>query len=116
MQAIVRAVAVTLTMLACGHAQALTIFVSNEKGNSISIVDGESLELVKQVAVGERPRGIALSPDAKSLYICASDDDTIQIMDTETLEILGELPSGPDPEVIMVSPDGSKVYAANEDD
>ena len=75
-----------------------------------------SLELVKEVAVGERPRGIALSPDGKFLYICASDDNTIQIMDTGTLEIVGQLPSGPDPEVIVISPDGAKIYAANEDD
>ena len=99
-----------------GVAEARTIYVSNEKGNTISIVDGDTLELVQEVAVGERPRGIALSPDDKFLYICASDDDTVQILDTETLEIVGTLPSGPDPEVIVVSPDGATLYAANEDD
>jgi PQQ-dependent catabolism-associated beta-propeller protein len=111
------ALCATVALLAAGvAAEARTIFVSNERGNSISIVDGDSLELVQQVDVGERPRGIALSPDGKFLYICASDDDTIQIMDTETLEIVGTLPSGPDPEVIVVSPDGARIYAANEDD
>jgi PQQ-dependent catabolism-associated beta-propeller protein len=102
--------------LTLGAAQARTVFVSNEKGNTITVVDGDSLEVVREVAVGERPRGIALSPDARFLYICASEDDTVQIMDTETFEIVGQLPSGPDPEVIVVSPDGTKIYAANEDD
>ena len=90
-------------LLALGAAaEARTIYVSNEKGNSISIVDGDTLELVQEVPVGERPRGIALSPDGKFLYICASDDDTVEILDTETLEIVGKLPSGPDPEVIVL--------------
>jgi PQQ-dependent catabolism-associated beta-propeller protein len=99
-----------------GRAEALEIFVSNEKGNSISIIDGDTLELIETVPVGNRPRGIALSGDGRYLYICASDDDTIQIFDTETREILGHLPSGPDPELLVVSPDDALIYVANEDD
>ena len=99
-----------------GQAAALEIFVSNEKGNSISIIDGATLELIETVPVGNRPRGIALSSDGRYLYICASDDNTIQVMDTETREILHHLPSGPDPELLVVSPDDTMIYAANEDD
>ena len=92
------------------------IYVSNEKSNTVTIIDGHSLERLAEVPVGNRPRGIALSPDGKYLYICASDDDTIQIMGTETREILGTLPSGPDPELLDLSPDGTLMYVANEDD
>ncbi len=109
--------AATALLLAQGAvAQASTIFVSNEKGNSISVVDGDSLTLTKEVKVGQRPRGIVLSPDGKYLYIAASDDDTVQILDTDKLEIIGTLPSGADPEVITLTPDGSTLYVANEDD
>ena len=99
-----------------GQAEAVEIYVSNEKGNSISIIDGDTLELIETVPVGNRPRGIALSSDGRYLYICASDDDTIQVMDTETREILVHLPSGPDPELLVLSPDDALIYAANEDD
>jgi PQQ-dependent catabolism-associated beta-propeller protein len=99
-----------------GGAQAAEIFVSNEKGNSISIVDGDTLELIEEVPVGNRPRGIALSSDGRFLYICASDDNTIQVMDTESRAILHHLPSGPDPELLVVSPDDKMIYVANEDD
>src|SRR5512132_930861 len=106
---------VTLGLLASGHAAAArTIYVSNEKGNSISIVDADKLELVQEIKVGQRPRGIVLSKDGKFLYICASDDDTIQILDTASLKLVGELPSGPDPERMATSPDGAKLYVANE--
>ncbi len=106
----------TTIMAAIQGAEARTIFVSNEKGNSISIVDGDSLELIKEVPVGQRPRGIELGKDGRFLYICASDDDLIQVMDTETYQIVDNLPSGPDPELMVVSPDGKTIYVANEDD
>ncbi len=108
---------VAAVALATGSAaEAREIFVSNEKGNSISVVDGEKLELVETIPVGNRPRGIALSPDGRHLYICASDDSTIQVLDTQARKVIHNLPSGPDPELLVVSPDGSTIYVANEDD
>ncbi len=103
-------------LLAADPAHARTVFVSNEKGNSITVIDGATLEVTATVPVGNRPRGIILSPDGSQLYVCASDDDTIQILDTATLQITGSLPSGPDPEIMDLSPDGSLMYVANEDD
>ncbi len=68
-----------------GQAEAATAYVSNEKGNSISIIDTDKLAVVNTVKVGRRPRGIVLSKDYSQLFICAGDDDTIQILDTKTL-------------------------------
>ena len=48
------AAATLSALLLASTAKARTIFVSNEKGNSISIIDGETLELVKEVPVGHR--------------------------------------------------------------
>lgn len=114
--AAVGAIALVSLTAASAGALATTVFVSNEKGNSITVINGESLEVTATVPVGNRPRGIILSPDGKFLYVCASDDDTIEILDTATLKVVGTLPSGPDPEVMDLSPDGSLMYVANEDD
>jgi PQQ-dependent catabolism-associated beta-propeller protein len=97
-------------------ALAYTVYVSNEKDNSISVIDGATLEIKKTIPVGQRPRGIILTKDGKSLLICASDDDTVQILDLASDEIVGTLPSGPDPEQLNIHPSGSPVYIANEDD
>ena len=56
---------------------AFTAYVSNEKGNSISIIDTGKMEVTKTVPVGHRPRGIALSQNGGELFICAGDDDLI---------------------------------------
>ena len=102
----------------CAAAPSLanTAFVSNEKGNSISVIDTATLEVRKTVKVGQRPRGIALSKDDSELFVCVGDDDTIQVLDTKTMAVVGELPSGPDPEQLRVSPDGTLVFVANEND
>jgi PQQ-dependent catabolism-associated beta-propeller protein len=97
-------------------ADAYLVYVSNEKGNSITIIDTDKLEAIKTVKVGRRPRGIELTNDGSELFICAGDDDTIQVLDTKTLQITGSLPSGPDPELMTLSPDGKTVYVSNEND
>ena len=102
--------------LAAGPAAAYTVYVSNEKGNSITVLDSATLEVLETIPVGQRPRGIMLTKDGKHLLICASDEDTVQVLDVATREIVGDLPSGPDPELLNIHPSGSPVYIANEDD
>ena len=97
-------------------ASAYMVYVSNEKDNTVTVVDSTTMEVVKTINVGQRPRGITISHDGKFIYLCASDDDTIEIIDTATHEIVGSLPSGPDPELFVLSPDGKTLYVANEDD
>ncbi len=102
--------------LAASPAHAYLAYVSNEKGNSITIIDTDKLEAVKTIKVGRRPRGVELTKDGSELFICAGDDDAIQVLDTRTLAITGKLPSGPDPELMALSPDGKTVYVSNEND
>ena len=80
------AAAAFLLLLLAPAAQATTVYVSNEKDNSISILDGDSLQVRATVPVGQRPRGIALSKDNRHLYICAGDDDIVEILDLQTLK------------------------------
>ena len=106
------------TLLACGSncADAYTVYVSNEKGNSLTVIDSETLQVLTTIPVGQRPRGIMLTKDGKRVLICASDDDTVQVLDVASREVVADLPSGPDPELLDIHPSGSPVYIANEDD
>jgi len=98
---------------AIAPANAFLAYVSNEKGNSITIIDTDKLEAVKTIKVGRRPRGVELTKDGSELFICAGDDDSIQVLNTKTLQITGKLPSGPDPELMALSPDGKTIYVSN---
>lgn len=54
--------------------RAETAFITNDKGNTITVVDLATMAVVKYVEVGRRPRGIALSKDEALLYVCLGDD------------------------------------------
>src|SRR6202042_1279447 len=99
-----------------GPAHATTAYITNEKGNSISVIDLDKLEVTHTVKTGQRPRGIALSKDDALMFVCLGDDDTIAVIDTKALKEVGEIPSGPGPEQLRVSPDGKLVFVANEND
>lgn len=48
------------------------IFVSNEKSNDITVIDGADLKVIATVPVGKRPRGIHASPDNRHVYVAVS--------------------------------------------
>src|SRR5450755_4971997 len=84
--------------LSAGSASSFLAYVSNEKGNSISVIDTDKMETVATIKTGQRPRGIEVSRDGKLVYVALGDDDIIQVFDTKTLNYVADLPSGPDPE------------------
>ena len=92
------------------------VYVSNEKDNTVSVIDTKSLDVVRTFAVGKRPRGITFSRDYALLYICASDSDAVQVYGAADDKHLYDLPSGRDPEQFATSQDGKRLYIANEDD
>ena len=58
-------------------AAAHEVYVSNEKDNTVSVIDSRTLAVTRTIPVGKRPRGIAFSADFKHLFVCASDSDAV---------------------------------------
>ena len=52
-----------------GPCFATTIFVSNEKDNTVTVVDADTLKVIDTIKVSRRPRGVMLSPDFKELFV-----------------------------------------------
>lgn len=92
------------------------IFVSNEAGNTVSVIDGESFAVIKTIATGARPRDMRWLPDKSKLLVAASGDDRIEVIDVATLEVVGHIEAGEDPEIFQLDPSGTILVAANEDD
>src|SRR6201996_5728322 len=99
-----------------GPAEAYTAYVSNEKGNTVSVIDTEKWAITATIKVGQRPRGIEFTRDGKFVMVAVGDDDTIQMIDTKTLQVVDTLPSGPDPELFTQDEAGKTLYVANEND
>jgi YVTN family beta-propeller protein len=65
-----------LLIVYASPACAYTAYVSNERDNTISVVDLDQMKTVKTIPVGQRPRGITMTKDGSQILLCASDDDT----------------------------------------
>jgi YVTN family beta-propeller protein len=48
------------------------IYVSNERSDNVSVIDGVTRQTVATIPVGKRPRGIHVSPDGKTVYVAVS--------------------------------------------
>jgi len=91
------------------------LFVTNEKSNSLTVIDSRTGKVETTLEIGDRPRGVGLSPDQKTLYVALSEENSIAKVDVATLEVLGKLAAGDDPETFDVHPNGN-LYLSNEDD
>jgi PQQ-dependent catabolism-associated beta-propeller protein len=117
-------------------AEAARLYVSNEDGHSVTVLDAESAAVVATIQVGKRPRGMKLTLDGSRLFVAVSglpkcppsvpDEecaklerdlkaDGIAVVDTVTQKVVQVLHAGSDPEQFALSPDGSKLFVANED-
>lgn len=110
------------------------LYVSNEIGGTVSVIDVATRQVVYTIPVGKRPRGIRTSPDGRTVYVALSGSpiggpnvdesklpppdrrfDGIGAIDTTTGMLTRVLPGGTDPEQFAVSLDGSRLFIANED-
>jgi YVTN family beta-propeller protein len=48
------------------------IYVSNERSDNVTVIDGATRAVVATIPVGKRPRGIHPSPDGKTVYVAVS--------------------------------------------
>src|SRR5947209_2788488 len=110
------------------------VFVSNEDGNDITVINARTDSVVATLEPGQRPRGVRVSPDGKSLIVAVSGSpkagpgidektlppadrskDGIALIDLSTGKKTANLPGGVDPESFAISNDGKTIYVSNED-
>ena len=132
-----RACLVFFMLLAAATARAAggeRLYVSDERGGNVVIVDPASASVVARIPVGKRPRGIQISPDHTRVYVALSGSpiggpnvdesklpppdrryDGIGVVELATQKLLKTYPSGADPETFALSRDGATLYVSNED-
>ncbi len=89
-------------------------YVANEESGTVSVIDTATDKVVREIAAGKKPRGMALSKDGKRLYVSDQPNNALDIIDTEKGEIVGTVALGESPEGVGISPDGMWVIAAVE--
>ena len=89
-----------------GAERVPTAWVSNEKDNTISVIDVARSPSSPRSRSGSGRAGSSSRPIIATLYICASDSDAVQVLDVATAAIVADLPSGADPEFFALDPAG----------
>ncbi len=103
-----------LVLASAAPAMANMAYASNEKDNTVSVIDLSKMKVVKTVATGERPRGMALTSDGKRLLVSEGDSNRIDIFDTTTWKVIGSIDT-PDPEYAALrEPENNPLYVSNE--
>ncbi len=84
------------------------LYLSTGRGGTIAVVDASNaakLELVKEVPVGTRPWGIALSADGTLLYTANGPSNDVSVVDTSTLTVIRRIPVGRSPWGVVLGAD-----------
>jgi YVTN family beta-propeller protein len=113
------------------------LFVSNWGSRSVSVIDTETNQRVRDITVGLRPNDLALAQDGRLFVACAG-DNTVHVIATNPLgpapasaspvrrlweearEVIStslypQSPEGSTPDALAVSPDGRTLFVANAD-
>lgn len=102
--------------VASSHAYPFLAYVTNMKGNSVSVIATSSPpSIVATIPLGSGgfPVGAAVSPDGTRLYVAENLTKTVAVINTSTHTVLTHINVGPLPTGIAASPDGKKVYVVN---
>ncbi len=114
---------------------AYSIYVTNENGGDVSVIDSDSLAVTTTIPVGKRPRGIHLGPDGRTFFVALSGSppappgvdestlpppdksaDGIGVVDVTQAKVVRVIKSGSDPEEFDLSRDGKLLFVSNEDE
>src|SRR5437868_1193274 len=53
-------------------ASTWSLYVSNERDGTVSVIDPQSGEVTRTITVGKRPRGVQVTPDGRTLLVAVS--------------------------------------------
>src|SRR6202171_4602958 len=85
------------------------LYVGNSKGDAVSVIDLESLKVIRNIPTGKDVHCVALTPDGRTLFSTSEIDHTLIISDTTTEKILGTVKLPGKPNHCAVTPDGHYV-------
>jgi YVTN family beta-propeller protein len=90
-----------------------TAYTANIAGGTVSVIDLKAGRKLRDIAVGGRPEGIALSGDELVLWIGDLEGGRVQAFDTDTWARLAEIKTGGVPIRVAASPDGKWIVTSN---
>jgi YVTN family beta-propeller protein len=93
----------------------MRLYVTNSRGDDISVIDLDSMKVTSTIKVGERVHGVAVQADGRRLFATVESDHTLRIVDTSTEKVIGTIKLTGRPNQCAVTPDGKYVVVPIRD-
>jgi YVTN family beta-propeller protein len=93
-----------------------SIWVANEKGNSLSVIDAATNAVVTTLTGIEGPHNVQVAPDGRTVWAVSGHDNLAVAVDAQDYGLLGVVPVGASPAHVVVSPDGATAWVSNSGD
>ena len=92
-------------------AVASTLYVTNTKSGSVSIIDTNTLEVVGTIALGPgKPNRVVFQPDGKLAWVVYDKSHDLGVIDADTRKLVRRLKIGGNPYNLAFTPDGRRLY------
>lgn len=96
-------------------APARKLYVANTSGDSLSVIDLERREVVREIKVGGHPHGLAAAADGRRVYTTVESERALKVIDTASDQIIATIPLSGIPNQLAMTPDGAWLYIALSD-
>jgi YVTN family beta-propeller protein len=93
-----------------------TIWIANEAGNSLNVIDASTQAVVTTLTGIEGPHNVQVAPDGRTVWAVSGHDALAVAIDAQNYSMLGTVPVGNAPAHVIVSPDGSTAWVSNSGD
>jgi YVTN family beta-propeller protein len=105
------ALALAIAVLTGSPAVAATLYVTNTKANTISVIDTDSFEVTQTVKLGEgKPNRVMFHPDGRTAWVIYDKSHDLGVVDAATGKLLRRVKIGGNPYNLAFSPDGRYLY------
>lgn len=90
-----------------------TAYTANIGSGTVSVLDLDDGKKLRDLAVGGKPEGLALTKGGRELWVGDLDAPRVSVWDTKSGEKIAELPVDPVAIRVLASPDGRLVATSN---
>ncbi|MBQ27229.1 MAG: hypothetical protein CMH81_03690 [Nitrospiraceae bacterium] len=86
------------------------VALDNEGGQSVSVIDVLTDEVITTIGVGARPSDVAFHPDGARAFVANSGSHSFSVINTLTGQVTNEIVTDRNPWAVAVAPDGLTMY------
>ncbi len=89
------------------------VLVAQRGSDTVGFIHRERGVLEDSLWVGDEPSGLALSPDARTLYVSLATQRQVAVVDLQQRQVVARVDVGFDPRALALSSDGKRLFVAS---